>query len=425
MHKVGAVGKLLVGQAKPIEAAALVGVRFQSTAAASKPSDAALERQQKKEKAMKKKAVNSDSFVQNIFRGMVEPTQLFPYPIALDEEQRENLEMLVPIAERVMTEQNDPMLNDQLEKVPEATTNALRELGAFGLQVPVELDGVGLSNTQYARLTEVVGGNDLGVGIFIGAHQSIGFKGILLAGTPEQKEQYLPKLATGENFAAFALTEPGSGSDAGSIKTRAVLNEAGTHWILNGAKIWISNGGIAEIFTVFCKTPVTDEKTGTVTEKVSAFIVERSFGGVTNGPPEKKMGIKCSNTAEVYFENTPIPVENVLSKPGDGFKVAMQILNNGRFGMGAALSGTMRSVIQKATDHATRGSSSAPGSTATPSHHTNPDLPMSSAVQKAPARSQKAAAHGAGADVKSQKCHAMLLLHTNFLCAVIPACSCT
>merc|ERR550539_1381843 len=301
---------------------------------------------------MQKKAVNSNSFVQNIFRGLIEPTQVFPFPVALDEEQRENLEMLVPIAERVMTEQNDPLMNDQMETVPEETVNALRELGAFGLQVPVELDGVGLTNTQYARLTEVVGGNDLGVGIFIGAHQSIGFKGILLAGTPEQKEKYLPKLATGENFAAFALTEPSSGSDAGSIKTRAVLNVAGTHWILNGGKIWISNGGIAEIFTVFCKTPIVDPATGTETEKVSAFIVERSFGGVTHGPPEKKMGIKCSNTAEVYFENTPIPVENVLSKPGDGFKVAMEILNNGRFGMGAALSGTMRSVIAKATDHA-------------------------------------------------------------------------
>merc|ERR1719200_10857 len=302
---------------------------------------------------MQKKAVTSNSFVQNVFRGMIEPTQVFPFPVALDEEQRENLEMLVPIAERVMEEQNDPLLNDQLESVPEDTVNALRELGAFGLQVPVELDGAGLTNTQYARLTEVVGGNDLGVGIFIGAHQSIGFKGILLAGTDEQKAQYLPKLATGENFAAFALTEPASGSDAGSIKTRAELNKEGTHWILNGGKIWISNGGIAEVFTVFAKTPIKDEETGTVTEKVSAFIVERSFGGVTNGPPEKKMGIKCSNTAEVYFENTPIPVENVLSKPGDGFKVAMQILNNGRFGMGAALSGTMRSVIQKATDHAT------------------------------------------------------------------------
>merc|ERR1719175_194601 len=302
---------------------------------------------------MQKKAVNSNSFVQNVFRGLIEPTQVFPFPVALDEEQRENLEMLVPIAERVMTEQNDPLLNDQMETVPEATVQALRELGAFGLQVPVELDGVGLTNTQYARLTEVVGGNDLGVGIFIGAHQSIGFKGILLAGTPEQKEKYLPALASGENFAAFALTEPSSGSDAGSIKTRAVLNKEGTHWILNGGKIWISNGGIAEIFTVFAKTPIVDPATGTETEKVSAFIVERSFGGVTNGPPEKKMGIKCSNTAEVYFENTPIPVENVLSKPGDGFKVAMEILNNGRFGMGAALSGTMRSVIAKATDHAT------------------------------------------------------------------------
>ena len=215
----------------------------------------------------------------------------------------------------------------------------------------MELDGVGLTNTQYARLTEVVGGNDLGVGIFIGAHQSIGFKGILLCGTDEQKAQYLPKLATGEQFAAFALTEPSCGSDAGAIKTRAELNKEGTHWILNGGKIWISNGGIAEVFTVFAKTPVKDEATGTVTDKVSAFIVERSFGGVTNGPPEKKMGIKCSNTAEVYFENTPIPVENVLSNPGDGFKVAMQILNNGRFGMGAALSGTMRSVIAKGECH--------------------------------------------------------------------------
>merc|ERR1719251_122755 len=302
---------------------------------------------------MQKKAVNSNSFVQNVFRGLIEPTQVFPFPVALDEEQRENLEMLVPIAERVMSEQNDPLLNDQLETVPESTVNALRELGAFGLQVPVELDGVGLTNTQYARLTEIVGGNDLGVGIFIGAHQSIGFKGILLAGTPEQKAQYLPRLASGEDFAAFALTEPASGSDASSIKTRAEPSADGKTWKLNGSKIWISNGGIAEIFTVFAKTPITDEATGTVTEKVSAFIVERSFGGVTNGPPEKKMGIKCSNTAEVYFENTPIPVENVLSKPGDGFKVAMQILNNGRFGMGAALSGTMRSVIQKACDHAT------------------------------------------------------------------------
>merc|ERR1712079_131789 len=162
-----------------------------------------------------------------------------------------------------------------------------------------------------------------------------------------------PKLASGEQFAAFALTEPSSGSDANSIKTRAELSPDGKHYILNGSKIWISNGGIAEVFTVFAKTPVVDPKSGETVEKVSAFIVERAFGGVSHGPPEKKMGIKCSNTAEVYFENTPVPVENVIGEPGEGFKVAMQILNNGRFGMGAALSGTMRTVIQKATDHAT------------------------------------------------------------------------
>merc|ERR1712113_742450 len=204
------------------------------------------------------------------------------------------------------------------------------------------------------RLTEIVGANDLGVGIFIGAHQSIGFKGILLAGTPEQKAQYLPRLASGEDFAAFALTEPASGSDAGSIKTRAVPSADGKTWKLNGSKIWISNGGIAEVFTVFAKTPVVDPQTGTSTDKVTAFIVERKFGGVTHGPPEKKMGIKCSNTAEVYFEDCPIPAENVLGGVGNGFKVAMQILNNGRFGMAAALSGTMRAGITKAVEHATQ-----------------------------------------------------------------------
>ena len=190
-------------------------------------------------------------------------------------------------------------------------------------------------------MTEIVGGNDLGVGIFIGAHQSIGFKGILLAGTPEQKEQYLPRLASGEDFAAFALTEPASGSDAGSIKTRAVPSADGKSWILNGSKIWISNGGIAEIFTVFAKTPVVDPQTGVETDKVSAFIVERKFGGVSHGAPEKKMGIKCSNTAEVYFENTPIPIENVIGQPGEGFKVAMQILNNGKQDISNQLKGSI------------------------------------------------------------------------------------
>jgi len=320
--------------------------RFQS-------SEVAPEKAKKAAKKPRKKAVHSKSFVQNIYRGVIEPEQMFPYPEVLDEEQMETLNMLVPATSRFFEENIDPLKFDADEKVPDDVVEGMKELGAFGLQVPIEYGGVGLNNTQYGRVGEEIGKTELGMGIFVGAHQSIGFKGLLVAGNEEQKAQYLPRLASGEMLAAFALTEPASGSDAGSIRTRAELSPDGKHYVLNGSKIWISNGGIAEFFTVFAKTPVTDAATGTTTDKVTAFMVERKFGGVSHGPPEKKMGIKASNTAEVYFENVPVPLENVLGEVGDGFKVAMQILNNGRFGMGATLSGTMRKVITQAVTHAT------------------------------------------------------------------------
>ncbi|KAJ3585265.1 hypothetical protein NHX12_013986 [Muraenolepis orangiensis] len=286
--------------------------------------------------------VESKSFAANIFKGQ----------IMLNEEQDQFLRELVGPVAKFFEEVNDPAKNDALEKVEDHTMQGLKEMGAFGLQVPADFGGLGLTNTQYARLVEIVGMHDLGVGITLGAHQSIGFKGILLFGNPAQKEKYLPKLATGENIAAFCLTEAGSGSDAASIKSTAVPSPCGQFFTLNGGKIWISNGGLAEIFTVFAKTPVKDPKTGETRDKVTAFVVERSFGGVTHGPPEKKMGIKASNTAEVYFENVRVPADCVLGEVGGGFKVAMNILNNGRFGMAAALSGTMRASLAQAVDHA-------------------------------------------------------------------------
>ncbi|CAK1544331.1 unnamed protein product [Leptosia nina] len=294
-------------------------------------------------------ARQSDSFTMNIFRGQFETAQIFPYPDVLNDEQHQTLAELIPPMEKFFEEVNNPAKNDADCKIEEDTMSGLWDLGAFGLQVPVEHGGLGLSNSQYARLTEVVGAHDLGVGIALGAHQSIGFKGILLFGTPKQRAHYLPRVTSGE-FAAFCLTEPSSGSDAGSIQSRAVLSPDGKHYILNGSKIWISNGGIAEIMTVFAQTPI--EKDGKTVNKVTAFIVERSFGGVTSGPPEHKMGIRCSNTAEVYFEDVRIPIENVLGGVGEGFKVAMNILNNGRFGMAATLSGTQRVAIRQAAEHA-------------------------------------------------------------------------
>uniref|UniRef100_A0AAR2L4R2 Very long-chain specific acyl-CoA dehydrogenase, mitochondrial n=1 Tax=Pygocentrus nattereri TaxID=42514 RepID=A0AAR2L4R2_PYGNA len=287
-----------------------------------------------------------------MFKGQISTSQVFPFPSVLNEEKLELLRELLEPCSKFFEEVNDPGKNDTLEMVEEHTMQGLKELGAFGLQVPVDLGGLGLTNTQYARLVELVGLHDLGVGITLGAHQSIGFKGILLYGNKQQKEKYLPKLATGETVAAFCLTEPSSGSDAASIRSIAVPSPCGKYYTLNGSKIWISNGGLAEIFTVFARTPMKDEKTGEVKDKITAFIVERSFGGVTNGPPEKKMGIKASNTAEVFFENVRVPAECVLGEVGEGFKVAMNILNNGRFGMAAALSGTMKGAIAKAVDHA-------------------------------------------------------------------------
>ncbi|XP_075213409.1 acyl-CoA dehydrogenase very long chain [Lycorma delicatula] len=320
--------------------------RYLATAAAVKRAD-----EQKPDKSKEPK--ESQSFTMNLFRGQLQTNQVFPFPEVLSEEQTDTLKMLVDPVSKFFEDVNDPAKNDANERVDERTLEGLWELGAFALQVPQELGGLGLNNTQYARLVEIVGANDLGVGITLGAHQSIGFKGILLFGTPEQKEKYLPRVSTGKEFAAFCLTEPSSGSDAGSIRSRAVPSADGKHYILNGSKIWISNGGFAEIMTVFAQTPVKDEKTGKDVDKVTAFIVERSFGGVTSGPPEKKMGIKASNTAEVYYEDVKIPVENILGGVGQGFKVAMNILNNGRFGMAAALSGTMRAVTKKAVEHAT------------------------------------------------------------------------
>lgn len=294
----------------------------------------------------------SSSFMMNIFRGQIKPDEVFPFKNVLTEDQKMTLHSIVPATEDFLKEHNDAAKNDQNEVVDPKTMEGLRHLGAFGMQTPEKYGGLGLTNSQLVRLNNVIGMHDLGLGIVLGAHQSIGFKGITIFGNEEQKMKYLPLCTSGEKIAAFCLTEPSSGSDAGSIQSRAVLSDDGSHFILNGSKLWISNGGIADIFTVFAQTNIVDPKTGISKDKVSAFIVDRAFPGVTSGPPEKKMGIKCSNTAAVFFDNVKIPKENLLGELGSGFKIAMTILNNGRFGMAAVLAGTMRLTIARAVEHA-------------------------------------------------------------------------
>jgi acyl-CoA dehydrogenase family member 9 len=191
------------------------------------------------------------SFVRSLFFGDIREELVFPYPDVLSGEARETLDMLIEPVRKFMRTRVDSEAIDKQCKIPDDVLEELKALGLFGLQIPEDLGGLGLSNTAYARVFEVVAAYNASVAVTLGGHQSIGLKGILLFGTDAQKQKYLPKLATGEWVAAFALTEPSSGSDAASIRSRAQLSEDGKHFVLNGSKIWITNGGFADVFTVF------------------------------------------------------------------------------------------------------------------------------------------------------------------------------
>ncbi|XP_055882108.1 complex I assembly factor ACAD9, mitochondrial-like isoform X2 [Biomphalaria glabrata] len=288
-----------------------------------------------------------EPIVKNFFLGKLERSMLV-YP-ELTKEELDQVNSVVAPIEKMFSEIDSKSI-DANAKIPEDVLQQLKDFGLFGLQIPEQYGGLNLSSTAYARVTEVTS-TDGSIAVTLAAHQSIGLKGILIAGTEIQKEKYLPKLASGENIAAFCLTEPSSGSDVASIKTRATLSEDGKYWILNGSKIWISNGSIADVFTVFAKTEIKTSE-GETQEKITAFIVERAFGGITSGKPEDKLGIRGSNTCEVHFDNTRVPTENVLGEVGNGFKLAMHILNSGRFSMGSGGAGVLKKLINLTAQHA-------------------------------------------------------------------------
>jgi acyl-CoA dehydrogenase family protein 9 len=289
------------------------------------------------------------SFSKAMFSGQIEEDLLFPYP-KMKPEEEENVNILIDSLKKFAKEKIDDAKIDKEGKIPKEVIDGLKELGLFGIMIPEEYGGFGLSQTAYAKIFEAVAGNcGASISALLGAHQSIGLKGIILFGTDEQKKKYLPDLASGEKIAAFALTEPGSGSDAASIKTTAVLSPDGKYYILNGSKLWITNGGIAETFTVFAKTEV--EEQGEKKQKISAFIVEREMG-VKSGKEEEKLGIKGSSTTELYFEDVKVPVENLLGEKGKGFKIAMEILNSGRLGLGAGCVGGSKAILAKSVEHA-------------------------------------------------------------------------
>ncbi|WP_203292638.1 acyl-CoA dehydrogenase family protein [Luteirhabdus pelagi] len=219
------------------------------------------------------------------------------------------------------------------------------EMGLLGVAVPEEYDGLGMGFVTTMLVCDYISGATGSVATAFGAHTGIGTMPITLYGTEEQKKKYVPKLATGEWFGAYCLTEPGAGSDANSGKTKAVLTDDGKYYLINGQKMWISNAGFADLFIVFAR--IEDDK------YITGFIVENDpDNGITFGEEEKKLGIHSSSTRQVFFNDTKVPVENMLAERGEGFKIAMNALNVGRIKLAAASLDAQRRVIDQATKYA-------------------------------------------------------------------------
>ncbi len=282
--------------------------------------------------------------MRSLCMGQIEEDVILPFP-SLDEDQKETLRGVKDSLQSLLGSRGDDFRKwDREGELPPEYVDELRQFGLFGLVIPEEFGGLGFGSAAYSRALQEIARYDASTAVTVGAHSSIGMRGLLLFGTDEQKARYYEKLATGEMIAAFCLTEPSAGSDAASIKTTAERVEDG--WVLNGNKLWITNGGIADFFTVFAKT--NSDGRG----KISAFIVTRDMEGVSVGPHEDKMGIRASSTTTVHFDNVKVPRENLLGEEHKGFKVAMQILNSGRTGLGGGSIGAMKRLIEMSTAQA-------------------------------------------------------------------------
>ena len=269
-----------------------------------------------------------------------------PKDIFTPEEFTEEHKMIASMCEDFILQEIIPHL-DRIDSLEEGLMPSLLkkagELGLLGLSVPEEYGGMGVDFKTTLLATEYLG---LGFSFSVayGAHTGIGTLPLLYYGNDEQKNKYVAKLASGEWAAAYCLTEPGAGSDANSGKTKAELSPDGTYYSITGQKMWITNGGFANLFTVFAK--IEDD------ENLTAFLVEADSEGISLNPEEKKMGIKGSSTRQVFFNNVKVPIENMLSERGNGFKIALNILNIGRIKLGAAVMGGAKGGIDESVRYA-------------------------------------------------------------------------
>jgi len=283
------------------------------------------------------------SFSKALLLGEIHQDLVFPYPIPRGDEAEKVRRLIAGFRAFAAEHVNSRRIDDE-RWIPDEIYRGLGELGLMGLYVPEEYGGQGLSQTGYARVFEAIGQVDGSLTVGMGVHQSIGMKGIVLFGTDEQKARFLPDLAAGRKLAGFALTEPGAGSDAYALSSRAVRQGDGS-WVLNGEKRWIGNGGRGSVFVAFARTEVDGR------DRHTAFILERGMDGLTAGEPYDTMGLRGNNLCPLYFRDVRVPAENVLGEPGEGFRIAMAILNNGRLSLGTGSVGLAKRLIDLSIDH--------------------------------------------------------------------------
>ena len=282
------------------------------------------------------------SFAKSLFLGELHEDVVFPYPRPDPDEQQKVRALVESVRE--LAETIDPRAMEEDRWVADELLAELGERGLMGLYVPQEYGGQGLTQTGYCRVFEEFAQVDPTLSVVLGVHQSIGMKGIVLFGTDEQKERFLPDLTSGRKLAAFALTEPNAGSDAYHVESRAVRQPDGS-WVLNGEKRYIGNGSRAGVLVTFARAEVDGE------DRHIALILEQGMEGLEVGERHDTMGLRANDLRRLYFKDLRVPKENVLGAPGEGFRIAMHVLNNGRMSLGTGSVGGAKRVLDLAIRH--------------------------------------------------------------------------
>jgi len=284
----------------------------------------------------------ASSFTKSLLLGEIREEMVFPWPQPDEVEQRKVRELCARAREIGASIDHRQVEEDRW--IGDDNIRRLGEAGLCGLYVDEKYGGQGLSQTGYARVFETLAQIDGTLSIILGVHQSIGYKGIHLYGTEEQKERFLPDLAAGRKLAGFALTEPEAGSDAYHLRSRAVRQPDGS-WVLNGEKRYIGNGSKGDVFTAFARAEVDGK------DRHIALILEKGMEGFEVGERYDTMGLRGNDLRRLYFHDVRVPAENVLGEPGEGFRIAMSILNNGRIGLGTGSVGAAKKLLDLSIDH--------------------------------------------------------------------------